>query len=263
MVKIFFIVTAVWASLLMGGISAEKSLHFLRRNDHYDPQYPKLSLDLTSASISDLTLFPTVKPTSNPTSDPTFVPTAEPTSATTSNVTSFSTSRRLYPRGAQLDWISIANLTSYGCTVCYLQTYGTVTTSDNITNCTGPYLFIGGRATASSSFLLGAFDLSSVIHTQTPLNSPTESNGVYWFFTPSASFGFSQNANIQEGSAGTDIEGETSLSWHLDLNVGGYRLGSIRGLNDSTDYMKAIYNCPTPDETNPPSLDPISTPTLL
>ena len=60
MIKIFFIVTAVWASILMGGISAERSLHTLQGNDHCDPEYPKLSLDLTSAptSLPISTLYP-------------------------------------------------------------------------------------------------------------------------------------------------------------------------------------------------------------
>ena len=41
-----------------------------------------------------------------------------------------------------------------------------------------------------------------------------------------------------------DDDGDARLSWHIDIPFGGYRLGSIRGLNDATDYMKAVYNCP-------------------
>ena len=181
---------------------------FRSGNDHCDPEYPKLSLDLTSA------------PTSLPIST-------------------------LYPFGV-LNSVTAAQLDSYGCSVCYLKTYATVTTSDNIRHCTSPYLFVGGRATDCSTFKLGAFDLSSVILTQTLRNTPNLSNGVYWYFTPSLSFGFSRNPLILQNEADVSpIDGDARLSWHLDLNVGGFRLGSIPPyLNDATTYQKAIYNCP-------------------
>ena len=234
MIKIFFIVTAVWASILMGGISAERSLHTLQGNDHCDPEYPKPSVDPTSA--------PTSVPTFSPTSVPTVVPTAKPTSAPTQHPIS-----TLYPFGV-LNSVTAAQLDSYGCSVCYQQTYATATTSGDIRKCTGPYLFVGGRAIGSSSFKLGAFDTSTVILTQTLLNTPHLSNGVYWYFTPSFSFGFSRDALINQDKADNlSTDGDARLSWHLDLNVGGFRLGSILNspnLNFATDYMKAIYNCP-------------------
>ena len=194
----------------MGGISAERSLHTLQGNDHCDPEYPKPSVD------------PTCAPTSVPT----------PT---------------VYPFGVQLNSVTAAQLDSYGCSECYLKTYGTVTTPDDIRGCTGPYLFVGGRAIGSSSFKLGAFDTSTVILTQTFVNTPHLSNGVYWYFTPSFSFGFSRNALIyQSGGDMESIDGDARLSWHLDIG-GGFRLGQLLTypyLNFANDYMKAIYNCP-------------------
>ena len=264
----------------MKGISAEKTLSSLRRNDHCDPEHAEPSPDPTlrptkvptyiptaeptSAPTrvptfrptSDPTFVPTAKPTSAPTSDPTssptqdptYVPTAKPTSAPTSDPTSLPsslTTRKLYPHGVQLNSVSVANLSSYGCSVCYLQTYSALTTSDNIGGCTGPVLFVGGRATSSSSFTLGAFDSSTFILTQTPLNIPHESNGVYWYFTSLNSFGFSRVSYIEQVQAdAVDSDGDERLSWHVDIPDGGYRLGSIVGLNEATDYMKAIYNCP-------------------
>ena len=220
----------------MGGISAEKSLHFLRRNDQCDPEHLKLSLDPTFSATS--------VPTSSPSSIPTFAPTAKSTSAPTRDPTS-SPTFCMYPPRVQLNSVSVDQLASYGCSVCYLQTYGTVTTTDNIRKCAGPYLFVGGRETASSTFKLGAFDLSSVILTQTLLDTPHLSNGVYWYFTPSNSFGFSRYPLILQYEADRrSIDGDARLSWHLDLTVGGFRLGSILPLNDATDYLKAIYNCP-------------------
>ena len=253
MVKIFFIVTAVWASLLMGGISAERSPHFLRRNDHCDPEHPKPSLDPTSVPTFSPTSVPTVVPTAKPTSaptadptsspsfDPTFVPTTKPTSAPTQHPIS-----TMYPFGVQLNSVTTADLDSYGCSVCYLQIYATVTTSNDIRGCTSPNLFVGGRATGSSTFKLGAFDTSAVILTETLLDTPHLSNGVYWYFTQYRSFGFSRNPLIQQDDADIlSIDGDARLSWHLDIDMGGYRLGSIPPyLNVATNYEKAIYNCP-------------------
>ena len=234
----------------MGGISAE------RGNDHCDPEYPKPSVDPTSAPTSVPTfsptsvptVVPTAKPTSAPTADPTsspsfdptFVPTAKPTSAPTQHPTS-----TLYPFGVQ-NSVTVDSLARYGCSVCYLQTYRTATTSGDIRHCTGPYLFVGGRATSSSTFMLGAFDTSTAILTQTIVNTPHLSNGVYWYFTPYKSFGFSRNAMINQfpGDIYT-TDGNARLSWHLDIGIGGFRLGPIPLiLNFATNYEKAIYNCP-------------------
>ena len=154
----------------------------------------------------------------------------------------------MYPYGAQLNSVSVAYLADYGCTVCYLQTYGAATTSNNISSCTGPYLFVGGRATSNSTFTLGAFDSSTSILTQTPINRPHQSNGVYWYFTQSKSFGFSRNARvIQYWYDVYDLDSDGRLSWIL-YGDGGARLGSIHDLYHSIDYMKAIYNCPAPTE---------------
>ena len=132
--------------------------------------------------------------------------------------------------------------------VMWEQIYPKATTSNDIRGCTGPNLFVGGRATASSTFKLGAFDTSAVILTETQLNTPHLSNGVYWYFTPSKSFGFSRNLSIRQNEADIlSIDGDARLSWHLDIGTGGFRLGSIVNspdLNDATNYEKAIYNCP-------------------
>ena len=153
----------------------------------------------------------------------------------------------MYPFGV-LNSVTFDNLDRYGCKVCYQQTYSTWTTSDDIRKCAGPYLFVGGRATASSTFMLGAFDTSAVIHTETQLNTPHLSNGVYWYFTQYKSFGFSRDANIKQSPGDIlSTDGNARLSWHLDISTGGFRLGPPLGypfLNFATDYMKAIYNCP-------------------
>ena len=68
-------------------------------------------------------------------------------------------------------------------------------------------------------------------------------NGNYFYFFPNRSFGFSPEKAISLGSADTfNISDPLRLSWHLDINTGGWRLGSINGLNSSTAYSRIIFS---------------------
>ena len=119
-----------------------------------------------------------------------------------------------------------------------------------INACTGPYLFVGATLNYGvSPFYLGAFSSSAEILKQTALNSPHLSNGVYWYFTSGKSFGFLAGTNLEQDAADTvNTETEYRLSWHIDINVGGYRAGGNKGLNDATRWRKYIYNCPGPSQ---------------
>jgi len=65
-------------------------------------------------------------------------------------------------------------------------------------------------------------------------------NGVYWYNYQGKSFGFSDSKAIQLSSA--DVRsGSGRLSWHMDQNAGGYRIGDTKGLNGHSGYRKQLY----------------------
>ena len=104
-------------------------------------------------------------------------------------------------------------------------------------------------------------------------------NGSYWYFnTGMGSLGFAPNSTIQQNSAdvyaawGGNLDtGPLRLSWHTghcgDGNIcGGWRVGSIVGLNGSNEYTRYIYEstggaAPTPTPTPTPTETPSPTPT--
>ena len=95
------------------------------------------------------------------------------------------------------------------------------------------------------TFVVGAYGLASEVQTQTALNTPHLSNGVYWYFTPGQSFGFLKDNTLEQNSADIGTTNPDSrLSWHLDNKYGGYRAGANIGLNYDTTWKKIIYNCP-------------------
>ena len=73
-------------------------------------------------------------------------------------------------------------------------------------------------------------------------NRPILNGLAYWYLTPLLSFGFSPNALISQSQADTiTSESNSRLSWHIDLGVGGWRLGSLTGMNLDTNYYKKIF----------------------
>ena len=183
------------------------------------------------------------KPSSKPSGG---VPTGHPSTPTATAPTGL----LAYPSEVQYG-VAVSNLIQSGCSLCYNKFYGDRTTTSIIESCTGKWLFVGAVASDSSTFLLGAYGLASDVLTQTALNTPHLSNGVWWYFTPGQSFGFADTSVIRQSPAdyadypGTDIHTQSRLSWHLDQPFGGFRAGRNIFLNeDSSVWHKQIYNCP-------------------
>ena len=106
-------------------------------------------------------------------------------------------------------------------------------------------------------------------------------NGSYWYFnTGYGSMGFAPNSTIQQTSADTYAawggnldDGSLRLSWHTghcgDGQIcGGWRVGTVVGLNSSNEYTRYIYEStggatpsPTPTPTETPTETPSPTPT--
>jgi hypothetical protein len=106
-------------------------------------------------------------------------------------------------------------------------------------------------------------------------------NGSYWYFnTNMGSMGFAPNSTIRQSSAdvyaawgGNLDDGSLRLSWHTGHcgtgNIcGGWRVGTVVGLNGSNEYTRYIYEStggpvasPTPTPTETPLESPTPTPT--
>ncbi len=90
------------------------------------------------------------------------------------------------------------------------------------------------------------------ILTNTSINNTVLVNGAYWYMKSNYSFGFSPDKNILQYYADSYdcllnnknvyvCNDKKRLSWHLTEKTGGWRLGSISGLNSSPDYRKHIF----------------------
>ena len=156
------------------------------------------------------------------------------------------------PYGIQYNSVTEEDLKSGQCSQCYHDDYREHTTSEDILSCAGPVLFVGAQKHVfwvwwyESTISLGAFALASEVHKITALNTPHESNGAYWYFTPGKSFGFLGDGTLQQepdADMGT-TNAESRLSWNLDHSLGGYRAGDMINLNNQRYMRKLIYNCP-------------------
>ena len=139
-----------------------------------------------------------------------------------------------------------------GSVACYNVTYATSTNTVDINGCTGSqYLLVGGFSAGSpNTLLVAAVGLSSAVLTTTSSlgTATTNENGLFWYFYPGHSFGFADDSVLLLGNAdGSSISSNTRVSWHLDLSIGGYRLGNLIDLFSGTTPYKIIIKlaaCP-------------------
>ena len=97
-------------------------------------------------------------------------------------------------------------------------------------------------ATYKQSLVLAAVGPATVLSINTPWNQPQQFGQVYWYRTNGKSFGFSPDSVIRQTSGDTnDITNTKRLSWILDQNVGGYRVGSTRAIVDDSLWHKVVY----------------------
>ena len=158
------------------------------------------------------------------------------------------------PAGPQRN-VAKSTVTGGGWVLCYSGTYSLdVTVTELQQACTGSKLMLAGGTTGSADLLLLATGDRSAIFTPTGVNATTLNNGTYFYFNQDNSMGFASVADILQNSADVQASGlfggsafdATSpfrLSWHLqggNMN-GGWRLGSLVELNESTDYTRYIY----------------------
>ena len=183
-----------------------------------------------------------------------------------------------YPTGPQQN-IDKSVIESGGWTLCWSGTYGGTDLLSNITaSCDLDYILYAGGLTNNSNLMLLAAGKKEMVFTIQPgmSNQTVLENGSYWYYNPvgMGSMGFSPNSTISQSSAdvyaawgGNLDDGSLRLSWHTGHcgsgNIcGGWRVGTIVGLNGSNEYTRYIYEstggpAPTPTETSSPSPTPV------
>ncbi|CAF1096024.1 unnamed protein product [Didymodactylos carnosus] len=104
-------------------------------------------------------------------------------------------------------------------------------------------IIVGAISKNSPTVLsLAACGPKDILSLNTLLNQPFKHDNVYWYLTPTKSFGFSPTSVIKQESP--DIvsdQGYKRLSWYLD-SYGGYRVGNIINLTTSGDWRKVILS---------------------
>jgi len=106
-------------------------------------------------------------------------------------------------------------------------------------------LCLGGRDITNDVLLVISCALCDDILSQTARNTPNLYNGAYWYYTPdvenSRSMGFAPHPFINQNNADiADKLNNQRVSWQLNEMSGGWRLGSLLDLDNSTNYDKVI-----------------------
>eukprot|EP00964_Phaeocystis_antarctica_P038352 scaffold21940_cov69-Phaeocystis_antarctica.AAC.2 len=104
------------------------------------------------------------------------------------------------------------------------------------------WIFVGARD-PEGNITIGAVGARDKVLQSTPRNIPHEHNGVTWYLTKGASFGFAAAGcavNQEEADCLQEDQGDSRLSWHIENGSSGWRAGSSQGL-DEEEWRKLLY----------------------
>lgn len=140
--------------------------------------------------------------------------------------------------------VEVASLT--GWSKCHSETYATSTSLTTIkNNCSKEKIMLACRSTSNPDvLLLAAYSDRASVFLPTVGNVMNVSNGVGWYYSDSYSMGFAPpNEPISRNSCDT-APGALHMCWHTGggSTAGGYRCGSVLGLNGSTTYTREIFH---------------------
>ena len=149
--------------------------------------------------------------------------------------------------------VSVGYLLGLGFRDIYNSPYSHPTTSSEILSikdvCSDiTIMCLGGGIPTDGTLLLVSCALCLNITQYTSFNQPNFVGSTYWYFYPGLSFGLAPTSDIYQYQADqidcpgvTNCQSNLRLSWHLDLNFGGWRLGTISLLNSDNTYYKRIF----------------------
>ena len=159
----------------------------------------------------------------------------------------------VYRSGVQHD-VPISSLVAAGCVPCYEARYGSVSEPQDITSCTGPYLFVGTQKGDKQVLSIGALGSVEVLRAEASISAPYLSNGVYWHYMKGCSFGFmaveSDDNSIEVEGSDSIVSTNQGVSWSIGQSVGCGRTGTyhdelkMHSIVDTSSWTKHVHNCP-------------------
>jgi hypothetical protein len=137
------------------------------------------------------------------------------------------------------------------CQVCQDVPYSYATKSEDILNCKakGNFIAIAARKQGEDVLAVVAGLYSSDLQETSSLTNATGPiNGAFWYFLRGIGFGFADTAEIglDKAEARNNLMAcDKSVSWHLDIGVGGWRAGcqTQTVLLSDEGWRKTIYSC--------------------
>lgn len=151
----------------------------------------------------------------------------------------------IYDTITEADQLTVADVNANGWTTLYSEFYSDDTVNADLQSWLSSgfeYLMLGGTLVSTGEIQLAGVIRTANLATFTTGNEantfPETSN--YWYNREDFSIGFAPNSTVSLTQADT-VSGPGRLSWHmLTFPVGGYRLGEVTGLNNSTQYTKFV-----------------------
>ena len=157
----------------------------------------------------------------------------------------------VYKRGVQYD-VPISSLVAAGCVPCHETPYGSVSKSQDIKSCTGPYLFVGTQIGDKQVLEIGALASVEVLRMESTRSEPYLSNGLYWHYMKGCSFGFravEYDDNSIDGERKDSVVTRSSshaVSWSVDQSIDCISDDELKthSIVDTSSWTKHVHNCP-------------------
>jgi len=134
-----------------------------------------------------------------------------------------------------------------GWTMIFCEKYSHKTTLANCqppSNLAGGTLLFAARSVGSKTLAVAAMGAAGVLTSQTRGNATRLHNGVHWYCNINKAIGFAPNSCVcLDASDHAEAGSPERLSWCLS-GLGGMRAGTVRWLNESTDWEKVIFATP-------------------
>ncbi|KOO28234.1 kinesin-like protein kif17-like protein [Chrysochromulina tobinii] len=151
----------------------------------------------------------------------------------------------LRPEGVLVNALALEDLS--GMTTYYDEPYSHATSGDELDSipADAKWVFVGAYRQGSSTIAVGAFGRREEVVRRTHLDPRTEKhvahehNGVWWYRTDDASFGFAASPDVGKRGYLVDASNESDparLSWGLH-GLGGYRVGTALGVGAWTKML--------------------------